>query len=118
MLSAVFNGMWIWCRILRLRYRESFNVASPKLKTLRGFKGPGTELSMICTKLQREQLKSLRFNQIRVPKDTTTCLIFARGGRGLSRGYYFAPRKHAKYHHSQIHKQTHQIRFIPFPRRP
>jgi hypothetical protein len=39
MLSAVLNGTWIWCRILRFRYRESINFASPKLKTLRGFKG-------------------------------------------------------------------------------
>jgi hypothetical protein len=47
MLSAVLNGAWIWCRILRLRHRESSNFASPKPKTLRGFKGPGTKLSMI-----------------------------------------------------------------------
>jgi len=47
MLSAVLNGTWIWCRILRSRHRESSNFASPKPKTLRGFKGPGMELSII-----------------------------------------------------------------------
>jgi hypothetical protein len=53
MLSAVLNGTWIWCRILRLRHRESSNIPAPS-QNLRGLKGPETELSIHLLKTPKK----------------------------------------------------------------
>jgi hypothetical protein len=106
MLSAVLNGTWIWCRILRSRHRESSNFASPKPKTLRGFKGPGMELSII---LHQTSKRAAIIAAVQVNEGSGGYYLlnlFPGGGDFPEANGTTAPRKRATYYRSQIHKQT------------